>query len=565
MDGHIEITTTLDAFGLVVADASATGIDALRAALGADRVRLARTDLRLALDNSTETIGADALDAAGSTGTGRTVAVIDSGVAAGHPALADSIVAQGCFLQGTPEPAVGPGVGAVEMCANGTTSGPSATPCTLIAIACSHGTAVAGVITGNGPTNRGVAPETGIIALRVSAILKGVVQADHPDYPYSPYIPEAGVLAALEHVYSLRNSFDIAAVNLSLGGSPGLCVDAAWEDIVQRLSDVGIAVVAASGNQGWDDAITFPACLDGVISVGSTDPDGSVSVFTNSSADLDLLAPGGSIATTVTDAVDGSGYAVFDGTSFSAPHVAAGLALLDDPGPGWTVDRARNLLRVTGDWTVRATSSPFDRDPQFPDIRLDAAAEFAPFSDAGAGFWVRASDWAKATGVSGGLGDGSFGPTPILTRAQAVILLWRFMGSPEVGDISSFGDVGPEDWFAPAVAWAAAAGVTTGTAPGQFSPGDAVTRAQLVAFMWRTAGSPTANVAAGFGDVDPFAYYADAVDWMAEHGITTGTTALTFSPDDPITRGQMITFEFRLADADLAWTGPVAPPDLALF
>jgi hypothetical protein len=83
--------------------------------------------------------------------------------------------------------------------------------------------------------------------------------------------------------------------------------------------------------------------------------------------------------------------------------------------------------------------------------------------------------------------------------------------------------------------------------------------------LWRTAGEPLPSFSSGFVDVATTAFFATAVDWMAEHGLTTGTTPSTFSPDDDVTRAQMVTFEFRLADADDAWTGSVAPPALVLF
>lgn len=562
----IEATGALDEFDILAADVTADGLAALEASAVVESVRPARTDFRLLLDESTATIGADALQLDGATGEGKVVAVIDSGVDGDHPGLDGSVVDAACYLDGLPSFSSMPSVSIAEMCENGTRSDTSAEPCSVIPISCSHGTAVAGVISGDDEALLGVAPDAGIMALRVTAVVEGLANAGDPEYPYSAFIPEAGVLAALEHVYSMRNTHDIAAVNLSLGGDPGSCQDAAWEDIVERLTDAGIAVVAASGNNGWDDAITFPACLPDVVSVGATTALGEVASFTSSSSDLDLLAPGSPVETTVLETYDPSGFLDQQGTSFSSPHVAAAFALIDDDLPdGWSVDRTRNLMRAAGEMIERVTANPFDRDPRFPELRLEAVASFEPFDDAINGFWVDASDWAKLTGVSTGIGGNDFAPDGLLTRAQAVTFLWRFMGSPDHGTDSGFVDVDPSAWYAAAVAWAKAVGVTTGTTTTTFSPEQEVTRGELATFMWRTAGEPVPGTSSIFTDVLASAFYAVAVDWMAEHEITTGTTPTTFSPDDTVTRAQMVTFEFRLASAGDAWSGSVEPPELALF
>lgn len=562
----IEATGALDGPDILAAEVTPEALAALEASALVESVRPARQDLRLLLDESTTTVGASALQASGSSGSGRVVAVIDSGVDDDHPGLVGSVVDTACFLDGVPTFASQPGVSVTELCENGTRSDTSAEPCVTIPTSCTHGTAVAGVVSGDDALLAGVAPEAGIMALRVTAVVEGLSQPGDPEHPYSAYIPEAGVLAALEHVYAMRTTHDIAAVNLSLGGEPGSCTDAAWEDVIGRLTDAGIAVVAASGNSGWEDKIAFPACLPDVISVGATTAAGAVASFTSSSTGLDLLAPGSPVETTVLTAYDASGYADQQGTSFSSPHVAAAFALVDDDLPaGWSVDRTRNLLVVAGEMIERVTSNPFDRDPRFPELRLGPVVDFEPFADAGAGFWVIASDWAKFTGVSTGLGGNQFGPDAALTRAQAVTFLWRFMGSPDHGTATAFTDVDESAWYAAAVAWADAVDVTTGTSPTTFEPDRPITRGQLATFMWRTAGEPAPSFSSGFVDVSPGAFYADAVDWMAEHEITTGTSPSTFSPNDTVTRAQMVTFEYRLASADLAWSGSVEPPELALF
>ncbi len=116
-------------------------------------------------------------------------------------------------------------------------------------------------------------------------------------------------------------------------------------------------------------------------------------------------------------------------------------------------------------------------------------------------------------------------------------------------------------YFTDAVAWMAETGITTGTTPTTFSPGDTVSRGQAATFLWRFAGSPGSEVDTGFTDVAEDRYYTEAVRWMVEWDITTGTSPTTFSPDDPLTRGQIATFLWRLAGRPGAFAEGVPLPD----
>ncbi len=214
----------------------------------------------------------------------------------------------------------------------------------------------------------------------------------------------------------------------------------------------------------------------------------------------------------------------------------------------------------------RPTPSPSDRETRFPEVRVDAARSFVPFADAtGAAFWILPADWAKATGISTGIDGVNFGPAGTLDRAQAVTFLWRFMGQPAATAAATFSDLEPGRFYIDAVNWAAETGVTTGIPGNLFDPAGGVTRGQLATFMWRMAGRPAAPSSSGFADVAPGIYYATAVDWMAANGITTGTAPGVFSPDSVVTRAQMVTFLQRLASTAGAWTGTVSPPTRVLF
>ena len=125
-----------------------------------------------------------------------------------------------------------------------------------------------------------------------------------------------------------------------------------------------------------------------------------------------------------------------------------------------------------------------------------------------------------------------------------VTFLWRMAGCPTVSGGTKFSDVGAGSYYAEAIAWAVANGITNGTGDGLFSPDAECSRAQMATFLFRMVGGSAAG-ASGFGDVDAGAWYADAVAWAVANGITNGTGDGLFSPNMTCTRGQMVTFLFR--------------------
>ena len=155
-------------------------------------------------------------------------------------------------------------------------------------------------------------------------------------------------------------------------------------------------------------------------------------------------------------------------------------------------------------------------------------------------------DWAGENGITNGVTNDRFGVGEISTRAQVVTFLWRTSGSPEPGNINSFTDVSPDAYYAEAVAWAVEQGITKGTSATEFSPDETCTRGQIVTFLWRAERSPEAgSTAAVFTDVSADAYYAKAVAWAVEQGITKGTSATEFSPNEACAREQVVTFLWR--------------------
>ena len=171
--------------------------------------------------------------------------------------------------------------------------------------------------------------------------------------------------------------------------------------------------------------------------------------------------------------------------------------------------------------------------------------EISPFSDVStSAYYYEAVKWAQEKGITGGIGNGLFGPNQPCTRAQIVTFLWRAAGSPEPKSMSSFSDVSADSYYAKAVAWAVENGITTGTGDGKFSPDATCTRAQSVTFLFRAIGK-LVDSKAEFSDVLTDSYYANAVAWAVENGVTNGIGDGLFGPDNSCTRAQIVTFLFR--------------------
>ena len=182
-------------------------------------------------------------------------------------------------------------------------------------------------------------------------------------------------------------------------------------------------------------------------------------------------------------------------------------------------------------------------------VEINAAfvkeVETSPFSDVStSAYYYEAVKWAQEKGITGGIGNGLFGPNQPCTRAQIVTFLWRAAGSPEPKAMSSFSDVSADSYYAKAVAWAVENGITTGTGDGKFSPDATCTRAQSVTFLFRAIGK-LVDSKAEFSDVLTNSYYANAVAWAVENGVTNGIGDGLFGPDNSCTRAQIVTFLFR--------------------
>lgn len=204
-------------------------------------------------------------------------------------------------------------------------------------------------------------------------------------------------------------------------------------------------------------------------------------------------------------------------------------------------------LKDNGDGTYTFTmpASKVTVTAAFAEKKAEPIVPEKLFADVSAEeYYYEAVKWASENGVTGGIGENLFGAKLPCTRAQIVTFLWRAAGSPEPKGMSGFVDVSADAYYAKAVAWAVEEGIVSGTSATTFSPDAVCTRAQSVAFLYRAFGTRT-DKAAGFSDVSADAYYADAVAWAVENGVASGIGGGLFAPDQDCARGQIVAFLYR--------------------
>ena len=208
-------------------------------------------------------------------------------------------------------------------------------------------------------------------------------------------------------------------------------------------------------------------------------------------------------------------------------------------------DKDGNRLSLSdkgdGKYTFTMPDSKVSVDASFSKIAATINFRDVNQSD----YYYDAVQWAVEKGITEGTSATTFSPGASCTRAQMVTFLYRAAGSPAPkSTVNPFTDVSASDYYYNAVLWAIENGITTGVSADRFAPGATVSRAQTVTFLYRANGSPAAN-GASFGDVAADEYYANAVAWAVRSGITTGTGNGKFTPNAPCTRGQIVTFLYR--------------------
>ncbi len=329
---------------LVAATLTARG---LQMAVDSGRVSAIQEDTpdALTLDESTPLIGATNTWASGYAGAGQTIAILDTGVDKTHPFLAGKVVSEACYS--TTDAAQF----SHSLCPGGvsdSTEIDSSLPCGSGISGCDHGTHVAGIAAGKGASFSGVARDATLIAVQIFSWF----DSSYCGGQACALSWKSDQIKGLERIYALRDTYDIAAVNMSLGSGSysGPCDTDERKLIIDQLRAAGIVTVVASGNNGYSNALNAPACISSAVSVGSTN-DGSsgttadlISYYSNSDAYLTLLAPGAVIYSSI----PGGGYGSKMGTSMAAPHVAGAWAVLMSVNPLASPDEIQAALVNTG-------------------------------------------------------------------------------------------------------------------------------------------------------------------------------------------------------------------------
>ena len=363
---HVE---SLGSQPMVALTVDAKGLAALRAQPNVVRVTRNKFDkVSVTYQPNISRVGAPTAWAKGKTGAGETVAIIDTGVDKTNAYLTGKVVAEGCFTSQLDD---GAGGMTTPICPGGdpttSTATDSGLPCPVLAAGCFHGTHVAGIVAGgNGGAFSGVAPGATLISVDVFSEDTNTSAGCSPTPCIGAW--DSDQIRALDYVFSLRNSFHIASVNMSLGGAVVTDADAHCDSEPQKpaideLRSVGIATAIASGNSGAAD-VSSPGCISSAIAVGSVNPSTDVmSGFSNWSPALSLFAPGegvlssvpagtpGTLGFTVSPCpapYDASPCAQLDGTSMATPHVAGALAVLRQAKPGMAVSLEIDQLQGTG-------------------------------------------------------------------------------------------------------------------------------------------------------------------------------------------------------------------------
>lgn len=339
------------------------------------------------------------------------------------------------------------------------------------------------------------------------------------------------------------------------------------------------ADVSGAGSYAAGSVVTVRAGSRGGYTFNGWTADSSVAFDDANAAETTFTMPDGSVTVTANWTRDGgsggstSGGSSSSGRDDSDPSYAVGIpdkmengsvsvspknasqgdrvTVTVKPDAGYELDSLKVLdkngkeLELTDKGDGRFTFI-------MPAGRVEVKAAFteevkiSPFRDVSTdAYYYEAVKWAQKKGITGGIGNDLFGPYQPCTRAQIVTFLWRAAGFPVVNYAMDLTDVPGDAYYAETVRWALSQGITTGTADGLFAPDATCTRAQGMTFLFR-ASKASADGAPAFGDVAADAYYAEAVKWATDNGITNGTTSSTFNPGSGCTRAQIVTFLWRL-------------------
>lgn len=319
--------------------------------------------------------------------------------------------------------------------------------------------------------------------------------------------------------------------------------------VIWESSDTAVATVK-------DGIVTAVAAGNATITAKAGEKTATCAVTVTNPSNSGSSSGGGSstprYAVTVPDKTENGSLSV----SSKNAKKGSDVTITATPDKGYEVDdivakdaKGNKLtLKDNGDGTYTFTmpASKVTVTAAFAEKKAEPIVPEKLFADVSAEeYYYEAVKWASENGVTGGIGENLFGAKLPCTRAQIVTFLWRAAGSPEPKGMSGFVDVSADAYYAKAVAWAVEEGIVSGTSATTFNPDAVCTRAQSVAFLYRAFGEKV-NKAAGFSDVSADAYYADAVAWAVENGVASGIGGGLFAPDQDCARGQIVAFLYRV-------------------
>ncbi len=416
-----------------------------------------------------------------------------------------------------------------------------------------HGTRIAGLIAGAG--------EDGYLGTAPGALLVPLKVTDGKSVKVS-------VLCTA--IYSAIDDYGCRVLNLSMGVQTDY---AALREAVAYAEEKGVIIVSAAGNNG-SGTLYYPAGYDTVMGVGAVDENGALYRFSNHNASVFLTAPGVDVRSTAKE----GGYILSTGTSFAVPQAAGAAAVLLGMEAGLDPGRLRGILAATasdcgeegydeyygyGILNLGECAAALEEGREVPVLpplppwavcSRDETCPLAAFTDLAMEAWYHDGvHYALEQGIMNGVGEGTFLPEGLASRAMVVTILWRLEGSPEGTEELTFGDVSPEAWYAGAVRWAAGTGIVQGYDETSFGPNDPVTREQLAVILYRydafrgnTYETPAEPDFADAGDISPWA--KEAMGWAVSRGILRGTAENQLQPGASATRAQTATMLMRYTE-----------------
>ena len=364
---------------------------------------------------------------------------------------------------------------------------------------------------------RAAVPGNDLLTFEGLAVELGNFTANGTNYTYTLQNDSGATSTLVTAVSGNGESVSINGQDLSTGGSATVAIpNSGTTDIVVKIGakTYTLTILRNSGTGGMTGG-----------GGGSSSPSYSITVDKTKNGTITVSPRNASHGDTV--------------TITATPDKGYELEMLK------VLDRSGDALKLTeknGKYTFKMPSGKVTIKASFVEEASEQIFKDVPAN----AYYYEAVKWAQEKGITGGIGNGLFGPNDPCTRAQIVTFLWRAAGSPEPETRAMpFTDIPVGSYYYDAVLWAVENDITKGTSDTTFSPNMTCTRAQIVAFLWRSEKSPAAGTANPFADVKSTAYYADAVLWAAKEDITKGTTNTTFSPGADCTRAQIVTFLWR--------------------